>query len=67
MRRVLTVGGERAFFFYLDRGAYQRYQHAGRVVLVGQTTGRVIRSRTLTFAPVINGRLPLFLRSTRGL
>ena len=63
MRRVLTVRGERAYFFYLDRGAYQSYEHPGRVVLVGQRTGRVIRSRTLRFAPAINGRLPVFLRS----
>ncbi len=62
MQRVLTVR-ERAFFFYLDRGSYQSYEHAGRVVLVGVVSGRVIRSRTLQFAPVINGRLPVFLRS----
>ncbi len=63
MRSVLTVRGERAYFFYLDRGAYQRYEHPGRVVLVGARSGRVIRSRTLRFAPVIKGRLPIFLRS----
>ena len=63
MRHVLTVRGERAYFFYLDRRAYQSYEHPGRVVLVGAVSGRVIRSRSLRFAPVINGRLPVFLRS----
>ncbi|MEY2442547.1 MAG: hypothetical protein QOJ46_1973, partial [bacterium] len=66
MRTVLTVGSERAFFFYLDRGAYQAYEHAGRVIVVGQRSGRVIRSRTLRFAPAIDGRLPVFLRSREG-
>ena len=63
MRSIATVRGERAYFFYLDRGAYQSYEHPGRVVLVGQRSGRVFRSRSLRFAPVINGRLPIFLRS----
>ncbi len=66
MRSVLTVGRERAFFFYLDRGAHQAYEHPGRVILVGQRSGRVIRSRTLQFAPTIDGRLPIFLRSREG-
>jgi VCBS repeat-containing protein len=66
MRSVLTVGREPAYFFYLDRGAYQDYEHPGRVILVGRISGKVTRSRTLRFAPVINGRLPVFLRSREG-
>ena len=66
MRLVLRVGRERAYFFYLDRGAYQAYEHRGRVVLVGARSGRVVRSRTIRFAPAIDGRLPKFLRSREG-
>ena len=57
---------ERAYFFYLDRGAHRSYEHPGRVVLVGAASGRVIRSRSLRFAPAIGGRLPVFLRSREG-
>jgi len=66
MPSVMTVSGEPAYFFYLDKGAYQDYQHAGRVVLVGTQTGHVRRSSTLQFAPTINGRLPVFLRSSEA-
>jgi Big-like domain-containing protein/cadherin-like protein len=66
MPTVLRAGSEPAFFFYLDRGAYQASPHAGRVVLVGARSGRVVRSRALRFAPAIDGRLPVFLRSRAG-
>ena len=63
MPTVLTVGSEPAYLFYLDRGAYQAAEHNGRVVLVGAITGKVVRSRTIRFAPAVDGRLPVFLRS----
>ena len=68
MRSVLTVR-ERAYFFYLDRGAHRSYEHPGRVVLVGAVSGRVIKSRSLRFAP--DGRrapagLPAQPRGLRG-
>ncbi|MEA2138176.1 MAG: hypothetical protein QOG56_1326, partial [Solirubrobacteraceae bacterium] len=66
MPAVLRAGSEPAFFFYLDRGAYQASQHAGRVVLVGVHSGKVRRSRTISFSPAIDGRLPAFLRSRAG-
>ncbi|MDX6677682.1 MAG: hypothetical protein QOE31_1734, partial [Solirubrobacteraceae bacterium] len=66
MPSVLGAGSEPAYFFYLDRGAHQAARHAGRVVLVGARTGKVLRSRTIAFAPAIDGRLPVFLRSREG-
>jgi hypothetical protein len=66
MRSVLHAGGERAYFFYLDRGAYQSYEHPGRVLLVDAASGRVTRSRAMRFAPVIDGSRPIFLRSREG-
>jgi trimeric autotransporter adhesin len=59
------VGAERAFFFYEDLGPGQAYPHAGRVALVGVRSGRVRISRTLAWAPLVNGRLPAFLSSAR--
>jgi hypothetical protein len=66
MPGVMTAGRHRQYFFYLDRGAYQAYEHPGRVILVDAVTGQARRSRTLRFAPVIDGRLPVFLRSREG-
>jgi VCBS repeat-containing protein len=53
----------RSYFFYEDRGPFQLYQHPGRVALVDVATGRVRISRTITWPPLINRRLPAFLRS----
>ena len=61
---LVLRAGERSYFFYVDRGAYQAYGHAGRVLLVGAATGRIRRSRLLRFAPVIDGRLPGFLQDS---
>jgi hypothetical protein len=60
---VTRTGGEAAWLFYADEAPYQAYQHRGRVVLVGQRTGRVTVTRALTWPPLIAGRLPVFLRS----
>lgn len=58
---VLRTGDEAAWLFYEDRGPYQAYQHPGRVVLVGATSGRVRVSRSLRWPPLIDGELPPFL------
>src|SRR3954447_9938004 len=56
---ALTVRGERAFFFYEDSA------HSGRVALVGARSGHVTLSRTIRHAPLVNGRLPVFLTSAK--
>jgi VCBS repeat-containing protein len=61
--RVARVGDEPAWFFYEDQAPYQSYAHAGRVVLVGTQTGKVTVTTTLQWPPLIDGRLPAFLRS----
>jgi hypothetical protein len=60
---VTRTGGEAAWLFYADEAPYQAYQHRGRVVLVGQRTGRVTVTRALPWPPLIAGRLPVFLKS----
>jgi hypothetical protein len=60
---VTRTGGEASWLFYADEAPYQAYQHRGRVVLVGQRTGRVTVTRALPWPPVIAGRLPVFLKS----
>ncbi|MFA4929017.1 MAG: tandem-95 repeat protein, partial [Patulibacter sp.] len=60
---VLRTGDEAAWLFYEDRGPYQAYQHPGRVVLVGATSGRVRVSQSLRWPPLIDGELPPFLAS----
>ncbi|WP_210492452.1 tandem-95 repeat protein [Patulibacter sp. SYSU D01012] len=63
---VARTGGEPAWLFYEDRAPYQAYQHRGRVVLVGQRTGRVTVTRTLSWPPLVAGRLPVFLDGYRA-
>nr|MDQ5807966.1 Ig-like domain-containing protein [Actinomycetota bacterium] len=63
---VATVRGGRAFFFYQDRGPFQPYPHPGRVALVSVNGGKVKLSRTIRRAPLIDGRLPAFLRNARA-
>jgi Bacterial Ig domain len=60
------VGREPAWFFYADEGPFQAYQHPGRVVLVGQRSGRVTVTRRFSWPPLLDGRLPAFLRSYAG-
>jgi hypothetical protein len=61
--KVAQVGSEPAWFFYEDDAPYQAYEHRGRVVLVGARSGRVTVSRAIDWPPLLNGRLPQFLRS----
>lgn len=58
---VFVVRGEPVWFFYEDRAPYQAYEHAGRVALVGQRTGRVQVSKVLAWPPLLGAKLPAFL------
>ena len=60
--RVLTAR-KRSYLFYEDQGPYQLYQHPGRVALVDAASGKVTVSKTITWPPLVNGRLPAFLKS----
>lgn len=60
---VFTVKNEPAWFFYADLAPFQAYEHAGRVVLVGQRTGRVQISKELAWPPLVGTKLPPFLRN----
>ena len=64
-RPVARLGHERAFFFYEDRGPYRSYPHAGRVARVGVRSGKVRLSRTINRRPLVNGKLPAFLTSSK--
>ncbi|HEX8051713.1 MAG TPA: Ig-like domain-containing protein [Thermoleophilaceae bacterium] len=63
---VARVGRERAFFYYEDAAPLQPFPHAGRVALVGVKSGKVRLTRALTRRPLLNGRLPAFLKSVRA-
>ncbi|MEA2183555.1 MAG: hypothetical protein QOF69_2740, partial [Solirubrobacteraceae bacterium] len=60
---VARVGRNGAWFFYADKAPFKAYQHPGQVVLVDAETGKVTKTRTLMWPPLINGRLPAFMRS----
>ena len=62
-KRVVAKARERSYFYYEDSGPFRAYPHAGRVALVGVRSGKVRLSRTLSRAPLVNGRLPGFLAS----
>lgn len=64
--RVARVGREPVWFFYADERPFAAYQHPGRVALVGQRSGRVTVSRRFSWPPLLDGRLPYFLRSYAG-
>ncbi|HEX8084459.1 MAG TPA: hypothetical protein VF529_09235 [Solirubrobacteraceae bacterium] len=53
----------RSFFFYQDGAPSQAYPHPGRVVLVTVRGGKAKVSRTFRRRPLVNGKLPAFLRS----
>ena len=62
----LRLDGERAYFFYADLGPFQAYEHPGRVALVGRRSGRVRVSGRLGWPPLIDGRLPAFMRTANA-
>ncbi len=64
---VLRIAaGRRAWAFYADWAPYQAYAHRGQLALVDAKTGAVRLSSFLTSPPVIDGRLPEFMRSGRA-
>jgi trimeric autotransporter adhesin len=66
-KKVLArVGRERAYLLYQDLAPGQPFPHAGRVALVGVKSGKVKLTGTLSRRPLINGRVPAFLKSARA-
>src|SRR3954452_20748353 len=63
---VIKNGKQRAFVFYEDLGPFRAYPHAGRVALVGAKSGKVRLSNTFSRAPLVNGKLPAYLKSSAG-
>lgn len=63
---AVAVLRSRAWLFYQDLAPFQQYAHAGRVALVNASTGNVTVSRRLSWPPVVDGRLPVFLGSERA-
>ncbi|HEX8120637.1 MAG TPA: tandem-95 repeat protein, partial [Solirubrobacteraceae bacterium] len=63
---LLRTGDEASWFFFEDRGPHQMFEHQGRVVVVGATSGKVTLSRQTSWVPLVDGRAPAFFRSTRG-
>jgi trimeric autotransporter adhesin len=61
---LLRAVRERTYFVYEDLGPFRGYPHPGRVALVGAKSGKVHLSKVLSRAPRVNGRLPVFLRSS---
>lgn len=64
-RLVIKVGRERAFFYYEDLKPFKPYPHAGRVALVGARSGKVRLSKRITRRPLVNGTVPVFLKSAK--
>ncbi|MEH3054310.1 MAG: hypothetical protein PGN13_09940, partial [Patulibacter minatonensis] len=58
--------GRRAWAFYADWAPYQAYAHRGQLAIVDAATGKVRLSSFLTSPPVIDGRLPEFMRSGKA-
>ena len=63
-KRLAKVGRERAYFFYRVAATGRAYPRAGRVALVGARNGKVKLSAGIMWQPLINGRLPVFLKTT---
>ena len=60
--KVMTAD-EASWLFYADHGPSLAFEHPGRIVLVGQESGKVRVSQRLRWVPLINGRLPAFFKS----
>jgi hypothetical protein len=63
---VLRSPGEPVWLFFADRGPHQAFEHPGRIALVGARTGKVTLSRTLSWVPLVAGRLPAFFATNAG-
>lgn len=53
--------GRRAWLFWEDKLPHARFEHASRLVLIDDSTGRVVRDKALLWQPLVNNRLPAFL------
>jgi VCBS repeat-containing protein len=60
---ALATMREPAYFFFADQAPSAAYQHMGRAVLVGRHSGKVRISKPLMWPPLIDNRLPAFMRS----
>lgn len=58
--------GKAVWLFWedLEPGAF--FQHASRLVLVDDRTGKVVLDRRLGYYPLVNGKAPAFLQSETG-
>ena len=63
---LARAGSSGAYFFYQDAAPFQAFPHAGRVALVDAKSGKVKLTGSLKRRPLLNGRLPAFLRSSRA-
>jgi hypothetical protein len=63
---VMRTPAEPVWVFFADQGPHQGFQHPGRVALVGRSSGRVYLSRTLSWVPLLTGKLPEFFRTPAG-
>ncbi|MEA2474727.1 MAG: hypothetical protein QOE06_2642 [Thermoleophilaceae bacterium] len=61
---AILTASKRSYLFYEDRGPFQLYQHPGRVALVDAVSGKVTLSRTITWPPLVDGRMPVFLKTS---
>ena len=59
----VMIAGEESWLFYADQGPSLAFEHPGRVVLVGASSGKVRLSRPLRWVPLVDGRVPEFFTS----
>lgn len=55
--------GRKAWLFWLDQAAYAQFLHPSRLLLVDDTTGKVLRSVPMSLYPLVDGKRPAFLAS----
>lgn len=63
---LLKAPGKVAWLFWADLDPGAMYQHASRLVLVDDKTGRVTKTSPLTYYPLVNGAMPPYLRTSAG-
>ncbi|HEV2815113.1 MAG TPA: Ig-like domain-containing protein, partial [Solirubrobacteraceae bacterium] len=63
---VMRTGAERSWFFFEDQGPHQAFEHPGRVVVVGERTGKVRISELTRWVPLVHGRPAAFFRSAKN-
>ena len=55
--------GHRAWLFWEDLDPYAEFSHPSVLLLLDARRGRVLLRRSLSWEPLVDGRLPAFLRS----